>query len=183
MQGVTSVLSAISIYCMIANGLPAWARAEIDTICRTFLWAGNGDARGKSMVAWKTYTRPKELGGLGIVDLKLVATAFESKWLWLQRTDADRAWANLPIKQSDEARAFFWASTYSVVGNGESTLFWQDSWINGISLRTMAPTLLHFVNRRAIQRQTVAEALNNRSWVQMITEGVTIPATAKYLRV
>jgi hypothetical protein len=53
---------------------------------------------------------------LGISDLKLAVTAFEAKWLWLQKTDRDRAWAELPLKLTDKARAFFRASTYTVVG-------------------------------------------------------------------
>lgn len=49
---VKSVLTAIPVYCMIVNGLPPWARAEIDAICRRFLWAGSSeDIRGKCMVA------------------------------------------------------------------------------------------------------------------------------------
>jgi hypothetical protein len=114
------------------------------------------------MVASKTCTRPKDIGGLGIFDLKLVATAFEAKWLWLQKTDRDRAWAELSLKLTEEARAFFRASTYTVVGNGEHTRFWLDSWINGVSIRAMAPTLVKFVPKRIVSKQTVAEALTNR---------------------
>jgi hypothetical protein len=181
---VKSVLSAIPVYCMIADGLLPWAQAEIDAICRRFLWSGkDGDTRGKCMVAWRTCTRPKELGGLGISDLRLVNTAFEAKWLWLQRTDADRAWAALPLKQSREARDFFRASTYTVVGNGADTLFWLDSWIGGVSIRAMAPTLMQFVPRRVANRLTVAEALLARRWVRTIAGGVTTPAAVEYLRV
>jgi len=135
------------------------------------------------MVAWKTCTRPKELGGLGITDLKLQATAFEAKWLWLQKTDADRAWTSLPLQQSNEARSFFQASTYTIIGNGRNTLFWQDSWVHGVSIRAMAPTLMHFVPKRVICRLTVAEALTDRHWVRTISGGVTAPAAAEYLQV
>lgn len=181
---VKSVLTAIPIYCMIADGLPPWARAEIDSICRRFLWCGkDGDVRGKCMVAWRTCTRPKELGGLGIPDLKLVNTAFEAKWLWLQKTDSARAWAALPLKQSSEAIAFFRASTHTIVGNGRDTLFWLDSWIGGVSIRTMAPTLMQFVPKRVANSLTVAEALPDRRWVRTISGGVTVPATAEYLQV
>lgn len=135
------------------------------------------------MVAWKTCTRPKDIGGLGISDLKLVTTAFEAKWLWLQKTDRDRAWAELPLKLTDEARAFFRASTYTIVGNGEHTLFWLDSWISGVSIRAMAPTLLKFVPNRIVSKQTVAKALTNRCWVRQITGGISVPAMAKYLHV
>jgi hypothetical protein len=181
---IKSVLAAIPIYCMIADGLPPWAQREIDAICRKFLWVGqDGDVRGRCMVAWRTCSRPKELGGLGIPDFKLVATAFESKWLWLRKVDQDRAWAALPIKMTEEAVAFFRASTYTIVGNGQNTLFWLDSWLNGVALRTLAPTLLNFISKRTIESLTVAEALTNRRWVQLITGGVSVQATIEYLQV
>jgi hypothetical protein len=164
---IKSVLSTIPVYCMIANGLPPWARKEIDSICRRFSWARkDGAVRGKCMVAWKTCARPKEIGGLSITNLQLAATAFEANWLWLQNTDQERAWTELPLKMTDEACAFFRASTYTVIGNGRDTLFWVDSWINGVSVRAMAPTLFKLIPARMVNRQTVAEALTNRNWVR-----------------
>jgi hypothetical protein len=78
---IKSVLSAVPIYSMIADGLPPWATNE----CRRFLWAGkDGAVRGKCMVAWQACTRPTELGGLGITDLRLARIAFQAKWIWLQ---------------------------------------------------------------------------------------------------
>jgi hypothetical protein len=179
---IKSVLSAVPIYCMIADGLPPWARNEIDSICRKFLWTGkDGDVRGKCMLAWETCTRPKKLGGLGITDMRLAGYAFEAKWLWLQKTDVERAWAELPLQTSPEAVAFFRASTYSVVGSGTGTRFWIDNWIGGTSIQDMAPTLVQFIPNRVRQNQTVAEALPNRAWIQQIRGGMTMPAIAEYL--
>lgn len=79
--------------------------------------------------------------GLGITDTRLTATAFESKWLWLQKVDSDRAWAELPLRASREAVDFFIASTYTVIGNGERTMFWTDRWLDGRSVRQLAPTV------------------------------------------
>jgi hypothetical protein len=149
---------------MIADGLPPWATKEIDSIYRRFLWAGkDGAVRGKCMVAWQACMWPTELSGLGITDLRLAGTAFQAKWLWLQRTDRDRAWPELPINSSPEAIAYFRASTYTVVGDGKNTLFWTDNWINGESTPKIAPTLLAFVSRRAVRTQTVEQALHNGS--------------------
>lgn len=112
---------------MMAENLPAWARKEIDAICRCFFWVGaDQSVRGRCMVAWPICCRPTELGGLGISDIRLAGYALQTRWLWLQKTDHDRAWSQLPIKTCTEVQAFFKASTYSIVGNGLQTLFWED---------------------------------------------------------
>lgn len=133
-----------------------------------------------SSVAWQACA-PTELGGLGITDLRLAGTAFQTKWLWLQWTDQDKAWSELPIKSSPEALAFFRASTYTVVGDGKNTLFWTDNWIHGESIQAMAPALLAVVSRQAVRAQTVAQALTNGSWIRQITGGLSMAAIAEYL--
>ena len=64
-----------------------------------------------------------------------------------------------------EAADFFRASTRTIVGNWQGTLFWLDSWIRGVSIRAMAPTLMKFVPKRVVNRFIVAEALPERHWV------------------
>lgn len=88
---VKTVSSAVPIYTMMANNLPAWAIEEIDAIRLNFLWTGDQPTRGKCLVAWSTVCRPTTLGDLGILDLKLGGIALQSRWLWLQNTDSDRA--------------------------------------------------------------------------------------------
>jgi hypothetical protein len=85
---IKSILAAIPIYTIIVDGLPPWAQKEIDAICRRFLWTGKeGSIRGKCMVAWPTVCRPKDLGGLGIPDIRLTGIALQTRWLWLRHTD------------------------------------------------------------------------------------------------
>jgi hypothetical protein len=96
---IKSVLRAIPIYSMMADSLPPWARKEIDAVCQKFLWGGkDASVRGRCMVAWEACYRPTNLGGLGIYDLKLAGFALQTRWLWLQKTDDNRTWSELPIK-------------------------------------------------------------------------------------
>lgn len=153
---VKSVLRTVPIYAMMAENLPPWACKEIDSICRRFFWAGSDQSlRGKCMVAWQTCCRLTQLGGLGISDLKLSGYALHTRWLWLQRTDHDRAWNQLPIKMSEEVQAFFKASTFTRLGDGRMTLFWENRWIDGQDISTIAPYLHQRIPQRVRRKQTV----------------------------
>ena len=123
------------------------------------------------MVAWPIVCRPTELGVLGIPDLRLTSIALQTRWLWLQKVDQDRAWSSLPIASSKEVRAFFNASTYTVLVNGRSTHFWTGKWIQTQSVKDIAPALLAFVSQRDIKSTTVAEGITARAWVRQISGG------------
>jgi hypothetical protein len=167
---------------MMAENLPHWARKEIDAICRKFLWVGSDTSVcGKCMVAWPVVCKPTEFGGLGVSDLKLQGYALQAHWLWLQKTDNVRAWSELPIKTAPEVHAFFHASTFYRIGDGCTTLFWEDKWINGDCICDIAPCLLQLIPTQIQHRQTVRVALENRQWVRDINGGMSQIAMIEYL--
>lgn len=125
--------------------------------------------------------KPTELGGLGLSDLKLQGFALQSRWLWLQRTDQERAWSQLPIKTAPEVQAFFRASTFMLLGDGRQALFWEDKWIDGECIQDIAPCILQTVHRTRRRSQTVREALANRRWVREINGGLSWTALQEYL--
>jgi hypothetical protein len=49
----------------------------------------------------------------------------------------------------------FAASTSMVVGNGESALFWGDRWVDGKSIRDIAPEVYALISKRRRKRRTV----------------------------
>jgi hypothetical protein len=176
------VLRAIPIYSMMADSLPPWVRKEIDAICRKFLWVSkDASVRGRCMVAWETCCRPTELGGLGISNLKLVGYALQTRWLWLQKTDNARAWSELPIKADPEVLAFFKASTFTLLGDGNSSLFWEDQWIQGEGISDIAPNLSAKVSRRIKSTLTVRQGLSGRAWIRSIYGGLSIVEAVEYL--
>jgi hypothetical protein len=50
-----------------------------------FLWKGRKEAKeGHCLLAWAKVTRPKELGGLELFDIRKLSWALRARWPWLQ---------------------------------------------------------------------------------------------------
>jgi hypothetical protein len=62
----------------------------------------------------------------------------------------------------------FQAATTYTLGNGTSTFFWTDNWLNGSSPMALAPTVFVAVNVRK-KKVTVPKAMNGNAWVHHIT--------------
>jgi hypothetical protein len=71
--------------------------------------------------------RPLPLGGLG--------------------TEPDRVWALLPVKKDLIPTTFFRASILFKLGDGRMTMFWQDAWLSGRSIASLAPNLYTAISK------------------------------------
>lgn len=118
---------------------------------------------------------------MGIHNLEILSWALRIRWLWAQRTDPDRPWAGHNINIPPKARAMFNVAMVSVVGDGESTLFWSDRWLDGKTVAELAPSLIKAVSKRAVKGRTVALGLLNRSWVSDITGALTVQLLLEFL--
>jgi hypothetical protein len=174
---VQFVLTGMLIYLVMAFDLPPWAIRAVDKIRRGFLWRGSRDAKGgHCLVSWGKVCLPKELGGLGISDLKSLGWALRMRWVWLQKTEPHRPWANLPIQVPEQVRAFFAVAVYSEVRDGTKTLFWTDRWLHGQCIADLAPRLFAVIPKR----RTVQDALTNRTWTSDIKGALTVGVMVDY---
>ena len=64
---------------------------------------------------------------------------------------------------TDVDRQLFRASTIVTVGDGNTTKFWEASWLNGRAPRDIAPSLYKLAWRKHL---TVKEQLENQSWTR-----------------
>lgn len=78
-------------------------------------------------------------------------------------------------------KAFFYTAMLTEIGNGSSTLFWQDHWVHGKNIEDLAPPLLAVVPKKNRNNRTVLEALRDRKWLTDIKGALTVGVFADLL--
>ncbi|KAM0858778.1 hypothetical protein ACQ4PT_047617 [Festuca glaucescens] len=180
---VQTVLTASVIYQLLALDIAPWVLQLIDWMRRGFLWAGREDAQGgHCLVAWHKVCQPKALGGLGLHNLRWLSAALRVRWIWFQRSSSSKPWLGLDLPAKSDARALFQAAVRIRVGSGERTIFWEDPWIDGLSIACLAPAVLELVRPGPICRRTVQQGLTDNAWVRDITGTLTVDAVVQFLR-
>jgi hypothetical protein len=179
---VKSMLSAIPIHQIMALKTPKKIRKLFEKMQRGFLWEGKTEANGGNChVNWRTVSRPISLGGLGVQDIERASLALRLRWQWFAKTDRDRAWSGLDLQFDEEERDLFHASTYTIIGNGQKTNFWEDRWIDGKSVREVAPQLYACIPKRRRKARLVDDGLNGNAWVRDIQGTIGITEIGQYL--
>jgi hypothetical protein len=126
-------------------------------------------------------TRPKELGGLGIPDLKNLNGALRLRWLWLRKTEPNKPWASFPFQAHADLKAFFSMAVVTEIGDGTNTLFWRDRWLFGKAINEIAPIISTLVLTRIANRRADFEAMNGLRWVSDIHGIVTVQILLEFL--
>jgi hypothetical protein len=165
---VRSTLAAIPIFALMSLDVQAETLLAIEKILRGFLWKGRRDAHGgHCLVAWDRVCMPKELGGLGIINLRKMNIALRTRWLWLSRVEASRPWKEFVIQVPRMVTEIFEAATSSVVGDGASTFFWLDKWLPEGRLKDLAPRLFALIPKRLSRSRLVKDCLDG-GWLDDI---------------
>jgi hypothetical protein len=133
------------------------------------------------LITWPKVTRPKELVGLGIPDLKNLNGALRLWWLWLRKTEPNKPWASFPFQANADLKAFFSMEVVTEIGDGTNTLFWQDRWLFGKTINEIAPIISTFVPTRIANRRNVFEAMSGLRWVNDIHGIVTVHVLLEFL--
>ncbi|KAM0837799.1 hypothetical protein ACQ4PT_061397 [Festuca glaucescens] len=180
---VRATLSAMPIFAMMSLDLPVKTLLAIEKIIRGFLWKGRKDVKGgHCLVAWNKVCAPKEWGGLGIPNLRMMNVALRARWLWLQRVDDSKPWKELNIQVPKMARQLFEGATYSVLGDGASTFFWTDKWLSDGRMCDVAPNLFAAVPKQAPRQRLVHDGLTG-GWLDDIPPDLGALAIRELLQV
>jgi hypothetical protein len=102
-------------------------------------------------------------------------------WLWLSKTDPACSWAALPSKEDSTSKAFFLALMSCTLGDGKSTLFWTDPWLDGRCIGSVILELLHLVPAQRRAQCIVASTLQNHAWVYDLAGPLTVLVLTQFL--
>jgi hypothetical protein len=131
------------------------------------------------LTKWDVICRPKDQGGLGVEVLELKNKSLLSKWLFKllneegmwQELLCNKYLKNKTLSQisANPTDSPFWKGLMhvkddffsrgsSVVGNGQNTRFWEDTWLGDRPLKDQYPTLYNIVNHPNV---TVAHVMGS----------------------
>ncbi|KAJ4755627.1 RNA-directed DNA polymerase (reverse transcriptase)-related family protein [Rhynchospora pubera] len=91
---IKSVIEPLLLYTMSNTAIPAAIIKVIEGKLRAFFWDKGGSSR-MPLVAWKSITRPKDHGGLGLKDLTCFNLSLHMKALWSIISGSSAIWINL----------------------------------------------------------------------------------------
>jgi hypothetical protein len=158
-----SCLSSLPMFAMGLFLLPDTSHGRMDSTRARFFWEGVGPKRKYHMVDWATMCKPKEFGGLGILNTKVMNIALMLKWIWKLYQGSNGLWVDLLrakylgnndlfSSEVPQTGSQFWNSIQKIkwyfklgarhrVRNGRRTYFWLDWWTGSGPLRDRFPRL------------------------------------------
>ena len=85
-------------------------------MCRSYLWSGSGKVTKKALIAWEKVCRPRNEGGLGLINMHIWNRAAITKLCWDLANKEDKLWIR-------------WMHTYYLKGQSPWQKREQASWI------------------------------------------------------
>jgi hypothetical protein len=174
-----SCLSSLPTYIMGFYMLPKGTHKVMDGIRSRFYWRGAGADFKYHMINWQAVCRPKDFGGLGLINSRIFNECLMSKWIWKLYQQKDSLWARLITakymrdgdfyKANGKQGSQFWKSLHKVkdlfkwgvvhrVGNGIRTQLWNDVWNTSSPLRVCFPRIYAICDDRGISVAKCARA-------------------------
>lgn len=152
------VLSTMPNYTMNTHKIPAITLNKINSINKKFLWNASTESNKKGPLNWDKICTPKNYGGLGIKNIKILNQAYILKLGWRLKIDHNSLWsrtirgkyfhnksfeeANMPKnhhsvywKNPGKTKQDIETNTFWIVGNGSLIQFWKDKWLGNFIIQ------------------------------------------------
>jgi len=149
LQLINSVITPVTTYAMCTIKLHKGVIDNIDRERKQCLWRGKDvDKKGGHLAAWNIVQKPKDKGGLGVINLRIQNDALLLKQLHKFYSRQAIPWVSLiwntyyqnKVPHASREVGFFWwkdvlrlnvlyrGIARCSLGNGSSILFWEDLW-------------------------------------------------------
>lgn len=92
---LNTCLSSLPTYIMGFNLLFNGNHKQMDNIRANFFWQRANKKSKYNMISWEAITRPKDHGGLGVINTKLMNQCLITKWIWKIHNNNDELWVRL----------------------------------------------------------------------------------------
>jgi hypothetical protein len=79
---INSMLSSLALFMLSFYEVPKGILHKLDFYRSRFFWQGDSHKKKYRLTKWSIICRPKEQGGLGILDLEKQNKGLLSKWLF-----------------------------------------------------------------------------------------------------
>lgn len=191
---VNSSLTSIPMYTMGVYLLPETTHQMMDSIRVRFFWEGLENKRKYHMVKWEALCRPKEFGGLGFNNTRVMNAALRCKWIvriesgqddlccmLLRRKYCSNEGEGGFFQSRQEGGSQFWKGLHAVkhwlrlgswyeIGEGNSTSFWNDVWSGEAPLKVAFPAIYKACSNH---NETVKQVHNSGEWVINLRRSLT----------
>ncbi|XP_016206964.1 uncharacterized protein LOC107647403 [Arachis ipaensis] len=175
---IKSVLNSLPVYYLSLYKMPKAVAEKLISLQRRFLWSKEEGRNGIALVKWEVVQAPKKEGGLGVGDAVIRNSALLFKWWWRFSKEECPLWKKvvcscydlkpnmmlstqpLPTKggpwkdicqlqlKDSNVRDKMITGLSMEVGDGRRTLFWEDVWLQGGSLKLRFPRLFSISNQQ-----------------------------------
>ena len=131
-----------------------------------FFWQGSSEKHKYRLAKWDILCRPKDQGGLGILDLQLQNKCLLAKWL-VDLLNTDGMWQTLLTNKYLRSKSLtqvkakpydshFWRGLMHIkdevlakgsfdIKDGSKTRFWDDTWVGDLSFKVKYTSLYNIV--------------------------------------
>ena len=166
--------------------IPKGVVKNLDHFRSRFFWQGSSYKHKYRLAKCDILCRPKDQGGLGILDLQLRNECLLSKWI-INLLNTEGIWQNslrnkyLGSKSLTQVKAkpydsHFWRGLMKIkdkvltkssfsIKDGSTARFWEDNWVGNASFRDRYPSLYNIVrDPHAIVAKVMATRPSNISF-------------------
>jgi hypothetical protein len=167
---INAVLNSLPIFYLSYLKMPVKVWHEVVKIQRNYFWGGITSRRKTCWVKWSEICKPKKEGGLGIKDLRLMNKSLLAKWRWKLLMNEGDLWKDIivakygsiaignaclgeenarggasvwwrDICKLDSGIGWFSQAATIKIGSGNTTGFWSNVWVGGVTLKARFPRL------------------------------------------